>query len=129
MTIIDSSVWIAWLDKDDSQHEKAEKVLSVAQHIIIPEYVILEVCTVLSRNKKHTLAEQFLSIVLENNDIAILFSYEELFHATIAYFKIVGRYRLSFVDTMLAVLSKTYTITTFDTALQKVIQKRMEKKS
>ncbi|MEK7649203.1 MAG: PIN domain-containing protein [Patescibacteria group bacterium] len=122
MTILDSSVWIAWLDKDDSQHGRAEKVFEQVSDIVVPEYVILEVCTVLSRKKGHAFAEQFLSLAVENSDITILLSSEDLFYKTVDSFKKVFRRRLSFADSMLAVLSRSYTILTFDNTLQKAIQ-------
>lgn len=122
MTIVDSSVWIAWLDKDDSQHAQAEKIFEQEHTFVVPEYVISEVCTVLSRKKGHAYAEQFLTLMLENVDITILFSNKELFHETVENFKAVCRRRLSFVDSMLAVLSRSYTILTFDRALQRVIR-------
>ncbi len=122
MTVVDSSVWIAWLDKDDSQHSMAEKLLEELHDIVIPEYVILEVCTVLSRKRGHTLAERFLGMALENSDITLLFSKEEFFYKTVDTFKKVCRRKLSFVDSMLASLSQSYTILTFDRALQNIIR-------
>lgn len=122
MTIIDSSVWVAWFDKDDSQHAQAEKIFEQEHAFAVPEYVVSEVCTVLSRKKGHAYAEKFLTLMLDNADITILFSSKELFHETIESFRVVCRRRLSFVDSILTVLSRSYAILTFDRVLQKVIR-------
>ena len=46
--ILDSNVWIAFLHKGDSQHKKAQRIFARQKEpIVIPEYVIIEVSSVL----------------------------------------------------------------------------------
>ncbi len=120
MIILDSNVWVALLNKDDSQNLKAEKIIgTINEKIIIPEYVVLETVSVLSIRVSKKAADNFLEFITENKEIVILNSSQELFdNAVDIYRKIVGN-KLSFVDVYLLSLSGSYQIITFDRELQK----------
>lgn len=123
MTILDSNIWIAYLDKNDSQHNKAVKLWSSLQHqIILPEYVLLEVTTILAMRVSKEHANSFLDVAQNNSQASILSASESFFSALLSYYQEQMHPHLSFVDVSLLLLSKTYTVYTFDTKLAKAIQ-------
>lgn len=123
MIIFDSNIWIAFLHQGDSQHAKAEKIFDVCEGpMLVPEYVIAEVVTVLTRKNEQPLANQFLEMVIDNKDIDILFCSDQFFIQLTDFFKNHHRRNLSFVDMMLLQLASLYQVVTFDHALQKSIQ-------
>jgi predicted nucleic acid-binding protein len=125
MIVLDSSVWIAFLNKKDSQHNKAEKFLeSIQSKIIVPEYVILEVCSVLLAKVGKKTANLFLEIIMDNQDIEVLFSNKIFFLELVEYFKNILRKNLSFVDIALLYLSNSYEVATFDNKLKRAILNR-----
>lgn len=122
MTILDSSVWIALLDIDDSQHEKARKALSNLQWpVLVPEYVLLEVCSVLTRVRKE-LADEFIERVENSNDVQLLYSNELFCNQVLETFREYPRNDLSFVDMALLKLSEEHGLVTFDKKLQRAIK-------
>ena len=124
MTILDSSVWISFLDKNDSQHKKAENIMEEMDcDIAVPEYVIIEVCTVLLKKTNKKIADGFIEIAFDNQNTRVLFFNEHFFNLFINNFKNIQNKNLSFIDTALLYLSKTYKIITFDKNLQKAIDK------
>lgn len=123
MTILDSNVWIAFLHKDDTQHKKAENVFRVCEKpIVVPEYVVIEVSSVLSQKAGKKIADAFLVIITQSEDIEILFSEDQFFSEVIAFFQQRNEKHLSFIDFVLLYLSSSYFIITFDKKLQKAIK-------
>ena len=122
MTILDSNIWIAWLNESDSQHGEADQVLAeVTLPIGLPEYVLLEVATVLSRRVNKKTADGFIRYVQDNKDIQLIPSSGEFLQAVIkAYLKKPHR-GLSFVDVSLTVFAKNYSVRTFDVRLKKAL--------
>lgn len=119
--IIDSSVWIAYFNEDDSQHKKAEEVLNKqTKQLIVPEYILLEVVSVLRQKKKEVSIADFISIALKND---VFLPTGDLVIRVANHYSDEIYKKLSFVDVALAVLSKKYDIITFDKELQKVINK------
>ena len=122
MTILDSNVWIAFFHKNDNQHKKAEKIIKeLDTKIIIPEYIITEIASILCFKASKKIAVTFLESILDNNDIEILLSNKQIFNNTVNNFINDKNDKLSFVDTMLLCLSKKYQLITFDKNLQKAI--------
>ena len=118
--ILDSSVWVAFLHDGDSQHAAAQKILArIGDEIIVPEYILVEVATILKRRKGAHEAQRFVRRVLreqiESFLPADLLAYEtaELFCER--------NDTLSFTDTALLILSREYRIITFDKALAKAL--------
>jgi len=123
MTILDSNVWIAFLYIDDAQHEKAKKVFQLCKKpIVIPEYIVIEVSSVLSQKAGKRIANAFLEIITQSKDVDVLFSEDQFFIEVVNFFKKRKEHNLSFVDFSLLYLSKSYQIITFDKNLQRAIK-------
>lgn len=124
MTIFDSSVWIAALDADDSQHARAMTIVPNAEFPIgIPEYVAVEVCSVLGRVDKG-LADRFIERVLENDDCTVLYSSKGFFEAVSKEFQRYPKNDLSFTDIALLALSHFENVITFDRKLAKAVKQQ-----
>ncbi|MBI3335788.1 MAG: type II toxin-antitoxin system VapC family toxin [Candidatus Portnoybacteria bacterium] len=122
MTILDANVWVAFFYKDDALHTKAEKIFQLCERpVVMPEYVILEVSSVLSRKAGKKIADGFLELVMNSKDIEVLFSQDQFFIEVVEFFKRRPEENLSFVDAALLYLSKSYQIITFDKSLQKAM--------
>lgn len=124
MVILDTNIWYAHLSEEDFRHDRAEKILeSLEDDILIPEYVLSELCTLLARKKKKEIADRFIDMA-ENNDRTELLPSSPLFFKDVRdAFKDVESYRLSFVDVSLLLLSRSYTVMTFDQTLYKLLKK------
>lgn len=125
MTILDSSVWIARFDRNDSQYTRAVslmKELEGSVTLTVPEYVIIEVCTVLTQKCGRSAAVEFLAMLDETQDVQVLLSDGDFFEGTKQVFKRQSSHALSFTDTALLYLSRRYHVVTFDRALQKALQ-------
>lgn len=119
--ILDSSVWVSFLHDVDSQHADALKVFEeIGDTITVPEYVLVEVATILKRKKKLSEAKRFVHRVLNEKAESFLPA-ESLAQETAVIFR-ERNDTLSFTDTALLVLSKRYRVITFDRALQKAIE-------
>src|SRR3989344_130959 len=117
--ILDSSVWVAFLHKEDSQHPKARKMLEgITEPIIVPEYILIEVATILKRKKKDMEAKRFVQTVF--NDGGTFLLSEMLAYETAELFW-MRRDTLSFIDTALLILSRRYRVITFDAQLARAL--------
>lgn len=125
MIILDSNIWIALLHRSDSQHKKAKDLFhSLKGPVLIPDFILSEVCTVLTQLAGKFLANQFLDLAMENNE-ALIFQLElKEFHETIFFYQKYSRNDLSFIDVMLLYLSKQYSVETFDIHLRKAIARK-----
>lgn len=122
MTVLDSNVWIAYLNKNDNQHRKAVNTFNkLDDEILITEYIILEVCSVLTMRVSKATADDFLKIVINNQDVQVLSSSNSFFHKTINYFLDYSNDNLSFVDVSLLKLSRNYELKTFDKKLKNAV--------
>lgn len=124
MIILDSNVWIAFFYESDSQHKKAEKIVQeLGLFVTVPEYVIVEVSSVLCLRASKKISNDFLESIFDNENIDILLSNEEFFNSVVENFKNFKNKKLSFIDVALLCLSKSYQVITFDKDLQKAITK------
>ncbi|MBU1519582.1 PIN domain-containing protein [Patescibacteria group bacterium] len=124
MIILDSSVWIAFFNNTDSQHKKAQKIFQeLNEKIILPEYVIIEVCSVLLLKASVKITNNFIEIALNNTEVGILLADQMFFYNTLNGFKNILNEKLSFIDSALLYLSKSYKIITFDGNLDTMIKK------
>ena len=124
MIILDSNVWISYLDKNDNQHKKAQKIIEkIDCDIVVPEYVIIEVCTVLLKKTNKKIADGFIEIAFDNQNTEVLFCDEYFFNLFVNNFKNIKNKNLSFIDTALLYLSEDYKVITFDKNLEKAIKK------
>jgi predicted nucleic acid-binding protein len=125
MIILDSNIWIAYWSKNDTQHMKAEKVFeNLNDRIVLPEYLVVEICSVLSLRVSKKMADKFLDFSLNNNETELLLSDEMLFSGSAEVFEKTKTGKLSFVDCSLVYLSNFYEVLTFDKLLQKEIGKK-----
>jgi len=124
LTIFDSNIWIGYFDELDSNHKKAEKLMASLiaseQSIVISEYILLEIATVLKRKVGQERATEIISFLLQIDSVKILPS-SQFFQATLEEFLALNEKHLSFVDVSLVVLSADFRIETFDTKLAKAI--------
>ena len=120
--IFDSNVWIAYFNISDSQHSKAEDILNQEfSKVFMPEYVVLEVASVLQIKAGQKTANTFLKKVEKSDQVEILFSDKNSFTQTKKVFIKQKKMQLSFVDCFLLCLSKEFKIISFDKALNKVL--------
>lgn len=127
MKILDSNVWIALFNKEDSLNKKASYIMKELiknnEKIFITEYLILEISTILLLKNWKKLADNFINFVYDNSDIDIIYSDRYFFENTIQFFTKNNYEKLSFVDQSLLLLSKSYQIITFDKELNRFIKK------
>lgn len=123
MKIFDSNFWIAYFDKNDSQHKKAVAVFERESSFLVTEYCILETASILARKAGKENAEVFLDNVFENRDISVLYSHRNFFAGTVESFRKSKNKNLSFVDMSLLYLSREHEVITFDKDLEKAIKK------
>lgn len=123
MMILDANVWIAFLYEDDALHKKAEKIFELDKEIIgIPEYVIIEVSSVLSQKAGKKIANDFLEMIMQSKDVEVMFADDQFFMNAASVFKKHQDRKLSFIDYSLLYLSEFYEIVTFDKNLQRAIR-------
>ena len=125
--LLDSNVWIARLNREDSQHAKAAAVFEEMKEqervIILPEYVIVEVCTIVAMRSGKVAVGNFLRTARDNALVTILPSSPPFLEQVMDLFVERKDKHLSFVDVSLLVLSRSYTVLTFDRTLEKEIKK------
>ena len=125
MVIFDSNIWIAFLNKDDSQHKKALTVFENIKDnslVFITEYLVIEICSVLAMRAGNKIADSFLDMIMNNEDVEILSSSNQFFENIVSFFRKQNIKKLSFVDVSLLFLSRKYEIITFDKELQKALK-------
>ncbi len=124
MKIFDSNIWVALFHEEDSQHLQAKKfVETLSTEVILPEYVLLEVCTVLEKRKDKKTAHRFLDFVLDNREVTLLSSSQSFFQGSLHLFCNDSPNGLSFVDISLLYLSQFHPVLTFDKKLAAAIKK------
>jgi len=89
---------------------------------VLPEYVVLEVCSVIAKKVNKKTADIFLEMAFSNNDIDVLQS-NDLFETTDLFISRKDG-KLSFVDVFLLHLSDEYEIITLDKDLEKAIKSK-----
>ena len=121
--ILDANVWIAFLRKNDTTHERARKVFGQIKGIVIlPEYVLLEVVTVLSQKVGKEYSNRFLQMVTGNKEIIIVPSSSFFLSSLVEFYLASVHSKLSFVDHALLYLSKEILVITFDKALHRALR-------
>jgi len=121
MYLIDSSVWVALFLEFDSNHKKAEEIISKLEgKIYLPYNVIVEVASVLTYKHSKKQANNFLDYIEDNKDIVLL---ENELKSEIEFFKKIDK-KVSFVDISLVFLSKKLDLDliTFDSQMISLIK-------
>ncbi len=123
MIVFDSSIWVAYFNKNDSQHDAALSVVEKnSDPVGVFECVVIEVCNVLHMKAGKEIACQFLEVILDNDDISVLFG-DEIILRTAAELFSGQKGDLSLVDCILAQFSRNHTVVTFDGKLEKHIKR------
>ena len=122
MYLIDSSVWVALFLEFDSNHQKAEEIISKLEgKIYLPYNVIAEVTSVLTYKHSKKQADNFLDYIEDNEDIIL---FENELKPEIEFFRKINK-KLSFVDISLVFLSKKLDLDliTFDSQMISLAKK------
>lgn len=118
MVILDSSVWVGFLVKADSNHFSAIKELSglSPDDLIVPDFVFIEVLTVLRNKKLDDAGNAFLAFV-SGQKLKMLFGDEDILLLAVNLF--IRFKKLSFVDCKIMAMAKLEKaeLVTFDKAL------------
>ena len=124
--IFDTNIWVALFNQDDSSHSRARvffETIANDQTIVLPEQVLVEVVTVLTRKSGKAFADRFVREVRNNLDVEFIFSDALFLSNTLDYFLAHVAAKLSFVDISLLMLAKTFQVVTFDQTLNRAIEK------
>ena len=125
MVLLDSNVWVAYLHETDSLHTKAaailDEIVATGELVVLPEYVLSEVISVVRLRVGTEAAKEFVLRVLDSEWVCIL-ERTKREYLTTCMMIVAGDYpKLSFVDCMLCILASKYHVVTFDKELQKAI--------
>ncbi len=127
VVIFDSNIWIGYLDRDDSSHAKCVEIVSKnKEKVLVPEYVMLEVVTVLVRKRGKEIADKFIDFIINNQDTWLEPSTKDTFIKSLIFFQDNDYSSLSFVDQTLLFLSKDYKVITLDKNLSSVLVKNVK---
>ncbi|MBI4599763.1 PIN domain-containing protein [Candidatus Uhrbacteria bacterium] len=125
MTVFDSNVWIAAFHESDTLHRRAVEALKEYQPPFgVPEYVLLEVATILAKKAGMGHAKRFVEMIFDNRDCSILVTDELFCHSTARAYIKEDKAELSFVDMSLIVLAAHHQVVTFDTHLARRLKRR-----
>ena len=130
-TLFDSSIIIALFRINETHHKQAVKIFMQESNIIILDFVLSEVLTVLKMREGHNVAKKCYKYLTNHQKIHILKTSRAQFQTALEYFY-KNENRLSIVDTLLYVISRTSTsfsnrtdsdmkLVTFDKDLFKLI--------
>ncbi|MDP2630696.1 MAG: PIN domain-containing protein [Candidatus Uhrbacteria bacterium] len=124
MTVFDSNVWIAAFHESDTLHHKAISAIKEHQPPFgVPEYVLLEVATILAKKGGMEHARTFIDMIFDNRDCAVLFSNESFCRSVARAYGKEAKAELSFVDMSLVVLGAQHKVVTFDAHLARRLRK------
>ncbi len=125
MILVDSSVIIAAFREGETHHSEALEILNLAGDILILDYVLMEVGTVLKLREGHDVAARCLDFSTNNENIFIRSLESHELQETITFFQTHPN-KLSFVDTALLVFKRMhqYPLATFDKDLMKSLGKK-----
>lgn len=118
--IFDSNIWIALFNENDAHHQTALELYAKSVDICIPEYIVLEVTSVLQLRVSKLKADSFAKMIPDTEEIEILYAPDDFFLSVLTAFQQQNQ-KLSFVDCALLILAKNYTIHTYDKALAQAI--------
>ncbi|MBI4121774.1 MAG: type II toxin-antitoxin system VapC family toxin [Parcubacteria group bacterium] len=117
MVLLDSSVWVALFHDDDSQHERAIKIVDeIDGKIGLPHSIAFEVANVLTYKASKATADAFLFHAINNRDIEIM---PDNFIAG-SFLFLETKKQISLTDVSLVVLAKQnkYDLFTFDKQME-----------
>ncbi len=121
-SVVDSCVWIALFLDFDTEHERAEKILSgIKGNVFVPYCVISEVATVLTYKHSKAQADSFLAYLEYAENLVVV---ENKTREECAHF-VSHPQGISFTDSALLFLSKKLgaKLITFDKQLLRLAKK------
>jgi len=121
MLLLDSNIFIAYFRQEEEKHAEAQQIIHQAPQIIINDYVLSEIYTVLMLRESYEIAKKVLSWIASNPKIVIQRLTNEEIQSTVAFIQ-KQKTLLSFVDITLIIMSRerNYELATFDVALKKL---------
>jgi len=123
MILVDSNIFIAAFRKEENNHAKAMDLIMQADEIILLDYVLGEVGTVLLYKEGKSVANKVMDFLTKSENIHIVqLNNNELVGTIDAFNRQSGK--LSFVDMALFVVAsqRKIKLITFDFALNKMIK-------
>jgi predicted nucleic acid-binding protein len=122
--IFDSNVWIGYFNTADTTHQQAVAYFKKYSDciVILTEYVLLEVATVLKQKIGRAETNKIITALLQTENIQLLPS-SEYFTSTLTEFLTTKEKHLSFVDISLLVLMRDMTVITFDKKLAAALKR------
>lgn len=122
MIILDTNIWFARFNSNDSLHEQAKQVFDeIDTRVSIPEYVLVELLNLFVQKLNKAYADDFLSKIIVSDDIEITPNTPSFTLEVIQSFLKSDNPKLSFVDHSLLYLSKHHKVHTFDQELAKAL--------
>ena len=127
MIVLDSSFVIAFYNERDSQHEAARKLMQefltgTWGKGLLPEYVFLEIVTVLMVRRDLETAVRVGQLLLEAQELEFVLC-SDLFLDVVAAFSAQKNTVLSFADSAVVVIARTKAdgkVLTFDAEFRKI---------
>lgn len=120
MIIFDSNVWIAAFHESDTLHDRAVNIMNEQrQPFGVPEYVLIEVATILAKKAGMAHAKKFIEMIFDNRDCIVLITDESFCRSVANTYMKENKAELSFVDMSLLILGERHKVITFDTSLSK----------
>lgn len=105
MNIIDSSVLISYFRHEEENHQKACQFIDSLSDMVLSDYVLLEIATVLMIRENKNVAKKAIDFMTHNKDITIIRLNQNEFADTVSFF-LNNKSSLSFVDISLLILKK-----------------------
>lgn len=125
--IVDANIWVAYFDRNDTLSDHAlsllKDIFNQNTRIVVTDFVIQEVMTVLLYKNKHHAAELFFQFVDDEVSIEIFHCDRTLLHQTILFAaKKIWKPKCSFTDWSLAFLSHHFNmkLLSFDKQLLRI---------
>lgn len=121
MIVLDTSFVVAWHSARDSHHSTARALADPLRReewgrALLPEYVFLEVSTVLAARRSLAAAVAVGDLLLRSRELDFVSS-SELFDDTMSVFRAQGQQGLSFVDAAIVATARRFGagfVATFD---------------
>ncbi len=105
MLILDSCVLIAYFRREDQHFEESKKIINETSKIILNDYILGEIYTVLILRESLQIAQEALTWIVSNPKIEVQrLNEEEL--KEVVFFLQKTKTKLSFVDVSLLVMHK-----------------------
>lgn len=126
MTLVDSSVWVGLMNKEDAHYARAisdfESLKSKGERIMVSDYVIVEVSSVIMRQGGKVALLDFLKRLESDRAIEIVNTGGETLQALIRAFRNFPK-GLSFVDASLLIVARDLgeKLLTYDEELKKAV--------